>query len=250
MPRTRAPPPFFGISTARTGPGKYDPDDMRFHSLNRLSCRRPANCSIVTPSGPAAPPFSSTFSHASQMRRFGMSCDLPCNFGSCMRFLPSGCPSHTNPDDPSPWLRPDRDKPGLHGYYGRVRPRGPRRYSAPRVSSAWGPPSRPRGPPRRLCQATRSHVSYERLDQVHAAYTPGTAWAVNGYLPDSSQDIVQALVLMPAEHLSALPTAEASSRPSLISLIHTCRDHVPTFPAPFSTTVFSQGTGGWFDDSC
>jgi hypothetical protein len=32
MPRILVPP-FFGISTARTGPGKYDPDDMRFHSL-------------------------------------------------------------------------------------------------------------------------------------------------------------------------------------------------------------------------
>src|ERR1035441_674884 len=32
MPRILVPP-FFGISTARTGPGKYDPDDMRFPQL-------------------------------------------------------------------------------------------------------------------------------------------------------------------------------------------------------------------------
>ena len=31
MPSTLVPP-FLGISTARTGPGKYDPDVMRFHS--------------------------------------------------------------------------------------------------------------------------------------------------------------------------------------------------------------------------
>src|SRR5450759_3695462 len=57
MPRILVPPGF-GISTIRTGPGKYDPDDMRFHSLYRLPVRFPSNCSIVTPSGPAAPPFS------------------------------------------------------------------------------------------------------------------------------------------------------------------------------------------------
>ena len=34
IPSTLIPPllPFLGISTARTGPGKYDPDDIRFHS--------------------------------------------------------------------------------------------------------------------------------------------------------------------------------------------------------------------------
>src|SRR5664280_995261 len=34
-------PPGFGISTIRTGPGKYDPDDMRFHSLYRLPVQVP-----------------------------------------------------------------------------------------------------------------------------------------------------------------------------------------------------------------
>src|SRR6266568_1672512 len=83
-------PPFLGISTARTGPGKYDPDDIRDHSLERLSFRFASNCSIVTPSAPAAPPFPFTFSHASHTCCFGMFCDLPCNLGSCIRFLPSG----------------------------------------------------------------------------------------------------------------------------------------------------------------
>ena len=33
-PRTRVPPPCgFGISTARTGGGKYVPDDIRFQIL-------------------------------------------------------------------------------------------------------------------------------------------------------------------------------------------------------------------------
>ena len=55
MPSTLVPP-FLGISTARTGPGKYDPDVMRFHSRDRLSANLTSNCSIVTPSAPAAPP--------------------------------------------------------------------------------------------------------------------------------------------------------------------------------------------------
>jgi hypothetical protein len=47
MPRILVPP-FFGISTARTGPGKYDPDDMRFHSANiQLLLRRGLNAPLV-----------------------------------------------------------------------------------------------------------------------------------------------------------------------------------------------------------
>src|SRR5664279_3773309 len=38
---------------------------MRFHSLNRLFFNLCSNCSIVTPSAPAAPPFLFTFNHAS-----------------------------------------------------------------------------------------------------------------------------------------------------------------------------------------
>jgi hypothetical protein len=40
MPSIRVPPPCcFGISTARTGGGKYVPDDIRFQILNRLFFR-------------------------------------------------------------------------------------------------------------------------------------------------------------------------------------------------------------------
>ena len=54
---------------------------------------------------------------------------------------------------------------------------------------------------------------------------------------------------MPSNTFSTLRTAGAILRPSLISPAHTCRDPVPTFPTPFNTTVFSQGTGGWFEAS-
>src|SRR5262249_36736671 len=105
-PSTLIPPPGFGISTIRTGPGKYDPDDIRFHSLYRPARRSASNCVIDTPSGPAAPPLLLTFSHASHTRRFGISCDLPCNPGSGTRFIPFWLATSHHPDDPSPWLHP------------------------------------------------------------------------------------------------------------------------------------------------
>ena len=54
---------------------------------------------------------------------------------------------------------------------------------------------------------------------------------------------------MSPDTFSTLRTAEATLRPSLISPAHTCRDPVPTFPAPFATTVFSQCSGRWFEAS-
>ena len=44
-----------GISTAGTGGGKYDPDDIRFQSLYRLSFRPSPNYPSVTPIHPGAP---------------------------------------------------------------------------------------------------------------------------------------------------------------------------------------------------
>ena len=55
IPRILTPPDAFGISTAFTGGGKYDPDDIRFHSRYRLFLRSCSNCSTDCPSTPAAP---------------------------------------------------------------------------------------------------------------------------------------------------------------------------------------------------
>ena len=50
-------------------------------------------------------------------------------------------------DGPAPWLHPYCDTQGLHSYYGRVRQRAPRRYSAPRgfrrLEFSLSPPSKP-----------------------------------------------------------------------------------------------------------
>src|SRR6266568_2494404 len=96
---------------------------MRFHSRYRLSFRLSSNCSIVTPSAPAAPPLLFTFSHAAQISRLGMSCDLPDTIGSLMRLLPSGW-SHQSARTAPPLRSPTHcDTQADHSYYGRVRQR-------------------------------------------------------------------------------------------------------------------------------
>src|SRR5258707_3703037 len=197
MPRILVPP-FLGISTARTGPGRYDPDDMRFHSLYRLPRRSASYRSMVTPSAPAAPPFSFTFSHASHTSRLGMSCDLPSNIGSFMRFIPSGWPHlFTRATRPLGSARIT----GLHSYYGPVRQRAPR----PVLSPSRFPPLGVlplAATPGASFGTTPSHVPHKSLVRAHAACTPDTAWAVNGYPPDSSRDKVPAPVSMSSKSLS------------------------------------------------
>ena len=55
-----ARPCAFAISTARTGGGKYEPDDMRFQTLYRLPFRSCSNAASDSPSTPAAPRFAFT----------------------------------------------------------------------------------------------------------------------------------------------------------------------------------------------
>src|SRR6266700_2492600 len=202
MPRILVPP-FFGISTARTGPGKYDPDDMRFHSLYRLPRRSASNRSTFTPSAPAAPLFSFTFSHASHTSRFGISCVLPCNIGSVMWFIPSGWPhSSTRATRPLGSARIT----GSRSYYGPVRQRASRPVLSPSRFLPLGVlplAATPGG----SSEATPSHVPYESLVRAHAACTPDTAWAVNRYPPGSSQGNCPTLVPMSTELISTLQRA-------------------------------------------
>jgi hypothetical protein len=78
-----------------------------------------------------------------------------------------------------------------------------------------------------------------RLDRTHAACMPDTAWAVNGYLPDSSRDRVSAPVLMSSNGFSTRPRQRthvhrSSSRSTPDAITAT------PFPTTFKTTVFSQ----------
>jgi hypothetical protein len=64
-------------------------------------------------------------------------------------------------DDPAPWLHPRCDTRKLHSYYGRVRQRARRRYSAPRGFCRLEPSLSPREPPRQ-CPGSPSHVPATR----------------------------------------------------------------------------------------
>src|SRR5450631_1683140 len=62
---------------------------MRFHSLNRLFFKSRSNCSIVTPSTPAAPLLALTLRYASHTIGFGISNGFTCDFDSLTWLLPA-----------------------------------------------------------------------------------------------------------------------------------------------------------------
>src|SRR5215831_6704051 len=72
IPSFLVPPFAFGISTCFTGGGKYDPDDMRFHSLYKFVDRFCSNIARVSSSMPAAPRLALTCWYASHTARFAM----------------------------------------------------------------------------------------------------------------------------------------------------------------------------------
>src|SRR5882757_1857604 len=72
IPGLLVPPFAFGISTCFTGGGKYEPDDIRFHSLYRFLDRSCSNIAMVSSSMPAAPRLALTCWYASHTARFAM----------------------------------------------------------------------------------------------------------------------------------------------------------------------------------
>src|SRR5665811_1669399 len=87
-PSTLMPPSAFGIGTARTAGGKYDPDAIRFQTLYRLFFRSVSNAAMVCPSTPGAPLLALTRRYASHTSHFEISNDFPCDTGLPTRFLP------------------------------------------------------------------------------------------------------------------------------------------------------------------
>ena len=71
-PSFLVPPDAFGISTCLTGGGKYDPDDIRFHTLYRFLDRFCSNSAMVSSSMPATPRLALTCWYASQTVRLAM----------------------------------------------------------------------------------------------------------------------------------------------------------------------------------
>jgi len=103
------PPCGLGISTARTGGGKYEPEDIRFQILYRLFFRSDSNAARSTPSTPGAPLFALTFSYACQTSHFDISNGFAEDFSSLMQLLPRPDRAlvdrtNTATDDPAPSL--------------------------------------------------------------------------------------------------------------------------------------------------
>src|SRR6266571_7879372 len=89
IPRILVPPPCgFGISTARTGGGKYVPDDIRFQIRYKLFFRSVSNSSMDCPSTPAAPSFALTLLYASHTSLFEISNDFTSGSDLPTRVLP------------------------------------------------------------------------------------------------------------------------------------------------------------------
>src|SRR5258706_306865 len=133
-----------------------------------------------------------------------MSYDLPCNFGSLMRFHPFRLTTLIHQDNPAPWL-PNPLRYASGSQLLRASPPAlPQRYSAPhgfcRLKFSLSPP--------RIhhifgygsaVSFAPSHVPYESLDRAHAACMPDTTWAVSGCPPDLSRSVEPTPVLMSSE---------------------------------------------------
>ena len=184
-----APPCGFGISTARTGGGKYDPDDIRFQILYRLLFRSFSNSSIDCPSTPGAPLFALTFSHASQTARFEISNGLPDDFNSSTRLLPDSRPvDRTNTATNNP-------APSLHPHYRGFTTTTSRSASAPRdgthsltVSAASGYSLSPTHTRAGSVGARLLLFHAKAADRARVAYMPDTAWPISGHPPDLSRE--------------------------------------------------------------
>src|SRR6516162_8551748 len=105
IPSFLVPPFAFGISTCFTGGGKYDPDDIRFHSLYRFLDRSCSNIVMVSSSMPAAPRLALTCWYASQTARFAMTN----GFVDVMSLIPVCRVGDAR--------QPDNAAPSLHPHY-------------------------------------------------------------------------------------------------------------------------------------
>jgi hypothetical protein len=218
MPRTLIPP-FLGISTARTGPGKYEPDDMRFHSLKRLFFNLSA-----APRIPHQP------------------------FRNVMRLAFQQWLTHATPpfrlitlihlDDPTPWLHPHCDTQRLHSYYRRVRRRAPQHVLSSsrvrRLEVSISPPTRRRQfrghaftcsirepGPDSCCLYAGPHLSSKRV----------TPRLIPGFFGDPGFGCH--LMSFRRFRRQRAHTHRSSSRSTSDAVTAT------PFPTPFNTTVFS-----------
>src|ERR1017187_3323890 len=105
IPSFLVPPFAFGISTCLTGGGKYDPDDIRFHSLYRFRDRFCSNMAIVSSSMPAAPRLALTCWYDSHTARLA----ITNGFVDAMSLIPAERVGNPH--------QPDNAVPSLHPRY-------------------------------------------------------------------------------------------------------------------------------------
>jgi hypothetical protein len=173
-PSVRTPPPALGISTARTGGGKYEPDDIRFQILYKFPCRSVSNAASDCPSTPGAPLLASTLQYAFQTFHFEMSYGLLVDPDSPMQLLPDypvGCMRSLN--GPAPSLRSHyRSLTTTTSRSASTRDLGTQRLT---VSAAQRTPSRrDRGSIHACLLTFRANAA----EQVHVASMPDTTWPV------------------------------------------------------------------------
>jgi hypothetical protein len=122
-------------------------------------------------------------------------------------------------------------------YYGLLRPLPPHLYFRPRGVTA--------------CDFSitiggeGSHVPYQSLCEVHAAFMPVTAWSVIRSLPDLSQANDSLLVLMDVPTLSTL-----CQRFTYVRLPHThLTESCSAFSVTLTTMAFDHSSLRWFEAS-
>ena len=102
---------------------------------------------------------------------------------------------------------------GPQRYYETVRPRAPRRYSAPcgggRLGISLSPPAQQASD---STGATGSHVPCKSPGQARAAYMPDAIWAVSRLLPDLSRSPGHAPVSTPLRFITTRQQRFASAR--------------------------------------
>src|SRR5450755_1224158 len=146
---------------------------MRFHSLNRLFFKSRSNCSIFTPSTPAAPLLALTLRYASHTIGFGISNGFTCDLDSLTWLLPATRLTTKRTRTTRP-LRSARVT-GHHRYYEAVRPPAAHRYSPPRRSAAWGSPFHRPASTHRPASSQRGVPTFRASAQTELA-PQGTRW--------------------------------------------------------------------------
>ena len=135
---------------------------------------------------------------------------------------------------------------GPQRYYETVRPRAPRRYSAPcgggRLKISLSPPA----PAGDSIGATGSHVPCKSPGQARAAYMPDAIWAVSRLPPDLSRSPGHAPVSTPLRFITTRQQRFAFAR---LPDPHLTRSPPRLFPQRSPRTALNRRSLRWFEAS-